>query len=100
MIDDFEKAIKKIILALVALIMVGCDDICDKIENQRKKATQKRIERLSILVEWHNSTVIIDSCEYICEETRGLVEHKGNCRFCAERRKQELEELVEQLKGK
>lgn len=36
-----------------------------------------------------------DYCE-IC----GTLAHKGNCRFCAERRKQELESLVEQLKEK
>lgn len=90
---------KIILLALATLMVVGCD-ICDEIDNQRKKAIQERIERLSIPIEWHSQIVIIDSCEYISEETRGLVEHKGNCRFCAERRKQELKELVEQLKEK
>jgi hypothetical protein len=43
---------------------------------------------------------VIDSCEYISEETRWLVEHKGNCRFCKERRQKEMKELIEQLKEK
>ena len=40
-------------------------------------------------------TIIIDSCEYI----RGphKLAHKGNCRFCKERRQKELKKLIEQL---
>ena len=41
---------------------------------------------------------VLDSCEYILWNYR--MAHKGNCCFCAERRKQELKELVEQLKKK
>jgi hypothetical protein len=44
----------------------------------------------------------IDSCEYIgtaSANSRDLFSHKGNCRFCKERRQKELKELVEQLKG-
>lgn len=40
-------------------------------------------------------TVIIDSCEYINYD-RGLA-HKGNCKFCAERRKRELEVFLEDI---
>ncbi len=79
---------KIILLAFTALMMVGCDEI--KIEEHKERP----------VLEWDNQIVIIDSCEYISEETRGLVEHKGNCRFCQERRKQEIKELIEQLKEK
>lgn len=41
---------------------------------------------------------IIDSCEYV-GWGYGLA-HKGNCRFCKERKQKELKELVEQLKEK
>ena len=34
----------------------------------------------------------IDSCEYIYGFNR--LAHKGNCRFCKERRQKELKELV------
>ena len=72
------KTIKKIIvLALIALMMVGCDN---------------------------NSTPLgytyleLDSCEYIFGINQ--LAHKGNCRFCKERRQKELEELVIKLKEK
>ena len=82
---------KIILLALTALMMVGCDGI--------KIKEQKQIKEPPVS-EWHNQVIVIDSCEYISEETRGLVEHKGNCRFCKERRQKELNKLVEQLKEK
>ena len=76
---------KKIILsALTALMMVGCE--------KPKVTTVERVGR----------TVTIDSCEYIGQHTylHEIYIYKGNCRFCQERRKQELKELVEQLKEK
>lgn len=42
------------------------------------------------------STIVIDSCEYI--EAFNRLAHKGNCKFCAQRRKQELKQLVKELK--
>lgn len=43
-------------------------------------------------------TVVIDSCEYISGYNR--LAHKGNCRFCKERRQKELEEFMKQTKEK
>jgi len=43
--------------------------------------------------------IVIDSCEYligICRngyEGYGYLSHKGNCKYCAERRKRELQNL-------
>lgn len=77
---------KIILLILAALMMVGCDDA--EIEEA------KSLNGFNI--------VVIDSCEYLkrCEPGTfaGYLAHKGNCRFCAERRKQELELLVKHLK--
>ena len=52
--------------------------------------------------------VLIDSCEYIVCYSIGGTEslvwrepifiHKGNCKFCAERRKKEQEELISKIK--
>jgi hypothetical protein len=39
--------------------------------------------------------IIIDSCEYI-HWTYGLA-HKGNCKYCVERRKKEQEELIRKI---
>ena len=42
-------------------------------------------------------TVVIDSCEYLIgnralvHQGYGYLTHKGNCKYCAERRKQELQ---------
>ena len=72
---------KLLLLALTAMMMVGC------IENYEQKKLNSEY-----------SVRVIDSCEYILVNRVGIKAHKGNCKFCAERRKQELKELVKQLK--
>lgn len=74
---------KIILLALAAMMMAGCSEQTDK---------STELVQFKILE--------IDSCEYLKIPTYYGYAHKGNCRFCAERRKQELKELVEQLKEK
>lgn len=76
---------KIILLALTALMMVGCDYT----PTHHTTSDGKQV-------------VFIDSCEYIkYSNGQGAhYSHKGNCRFCKERRQEELKELVEQLKGK
>ena len=84
---------KLILLALTALMIVGCD--C---ETDSEIEEQKCLNGFNI--------VIIDSCEYIakCEAYGnlgyGYFAHKGNCHFCQERRQRELEELIIKLKEK
>lgn len=75
---------KKIILlsALIALMMAGCNNPPD----------YQRIDKWQILE--------LDSCEYIQADGYHGYVHKGNCRFCKERRQKEMKELVEQLKEK
>jgi len=78
------KAIKNIILlALTALVMVGC---------------MEKYEEIRITSDY--SIRVIDSCEYIVLNGVGVKAHKGNCRFCKERRQKELEELIIKLKEK
>ena len=77
------------LLALTTLIMVGCKNIKNDDNTCRLAISPK--------------TYIIDSCEYIGFVGYGyadIIAHKGNCRFCKERRQKELKELVEQLKEK
>lgn len=76
---------KIILLSLTALMMVGCD-----YNSKRNIDTETEGQMYG--------TIIIDSCEYIKGYSR--LAHKGNCRFCKERRQKELEELFEQLKKK
>jgi len=74
---------KIILLALTALMMVGCVE---------------HYEETKINSDY--SVRVIDSCEYIVLNGVGVKAHKGNCRFCKERRQKELKKLVEQLKDK
>ena len=74
------------ILALTALMIVGCTD----------EQTAREFEREGFV------TLTTDSCEYIMKSQgyKGFLAHKGNCRFCKERRQKELEELAIKLKEK
>jgi len=70
---------KLILLALAAVIMAGCDG-----------------RKVSSITDDAN-IVIIDSCEYIKNATYTYLyvyTHKGNCRFCKERREKEIKELL------
>lgn len=72
--------IKKIILlAFTAIIMVGC-------------VNDGKVDRSDFVI------VELDSCEYIKWNASYGYQHKGNCRFCKERRQKELEELIIKLK--
>jgi hypothetical protein len=79
---------KIILLVLTALMMVGC------LNEKNPDGTYTTMEP---------RTYIIDSCEYIGYLGFGngdILAHKGNCRFCKERRQKEFEELVTKLKEK
>ena len=75
---------KKIILLALTALMMGCsnqNDIAESVE------------------EGDFSTIEYDSCEYLLRVSNlGYLAHKGNCRFCKERRQKELKELVTKLK--
>jgi len=75
---------KIIILALTALMMVGCEYY----ENPSRDYNSRF------------KTVYIDSCEWLMSKYTSEIAHKGNCRFCKERRLNELEELAKKLKEK
>ncbi len=77
---------KKIILLALTVLMVGCD--------QQQIADDITKNDFGIC--------IYDSCEYLIrfDGYRGFLAHKGNCRFCKERRQKELEELVTKLNEK
>ena len=76
---------KIILLVLTVLMMAGCDWNSDYEVNTKKDG-------------FLYGVIVIDSCEYIRGTYR--LAHKGNCRFCKERRQKELEELVIKLKEK
>ena len=73
---------KLLLLALTVVIMVGCG-----------KKVVYTYDNINI--------VVIDSCEYLKCCTYGInsfvYTHKGNCRFCEERRKKEYVEIIDSL---
>lgn len=76
---------KIILLTLITLIMIGCRL---SVESDTKACIRR----------YH--VIILDSCEYYSNTMTFDLTHKGNCRFCKERRQKELKELIEQLKEK
>ena len=90
--------IKKIILlALITLMMVGCE------EKELKEITRHAAESFKNEPILRQGMVVnIDSCQYIvCDAYGGRAYvHHNNCLFCKERRQKELEELVKKLKDK
>ena len=84
---------KLILLALAALMMVGCE--------YKKEEIEKNMSVDGYILKE------IDSCEYFMVHISSYMDggcylpiHKNNCRFCEERRQKELEELVIKLKEK
>ena len=79
---------KKLVLLLtLAFVMYGCEQPTHNIKapvggNTLTTAFQ---------------TIIIDSCEYITGSYK--LAHKGNCKFCTERRKKEQEELINKIQS-
>lgn len=86
--------IKKIILLVfIVFMMVGC--------YQAEAYNNKQID---LVGDYQVKTIVYQGCEYVVMEShfykRSVITHKGNCRFCKERRKKELKEFAEQLKEK
>ena len=73
---------KLLLLALFAMIMVGCEE---------KGYKGGNVDGFDI--------VIVDSCEYIISTYAhgGVMAHKGNCRFCTERNKRVIREQVDSI---
>lgn len=83
---------KIILLALTAIMMVGCDVVTKDKQNT------------TILVDYNRYSIVeIDSCEYIVSHlTSGgiplgsIAIHKGNCKYCQERMKKMIKEVKDE----
>ena len=92
------------VVGLLGLMMTSCDN---RTEEQKWKDYQAKKEKAradSIQeAKYHGfQVIVIDSCEYLIKSDtskgawgsgigHGFFGHKGNCKFCEERRKQEGE---------
>lgn len=79
----------KKLIQLLALAFVMCGCVQKEEDGSLKLNT-------GLLNESH--VVIIDSCEYISYNGGYGLAHKGNCKYCAERRKKEQAELINKIK--
>lgn len=73
-----------LIFLLVGAFLCSCDD---KVDNNGTTVYSTDGHKSYSLSQPNFSTIIIDSCEYVIGYH--LLAHKGNCKFCAERRKKE-----------
>lgn len=82
---------KIILLALSALMMVGC--------YQAKTNHNKQID---LVGDYKIRTIVYQDCEYVVMDShyqlRAVIIHKGNCKYYKERGEKELKELITKLK--
>lgn len=77
---------KKVLLILIISILFTSCEFPATVEDDIEYAEDSYI-------------VVIDSCEYIKEHTycNDIYVHKGNCKYCEQRRKQELNTIIKEL---
>ena len=83
------------ILPLLALAFVMCG--CYLVSNFEPDAGVQLIDNEEYNKKYV-TTYIIDSCEYIHIQGIPGLQHKGNCKYCAESRRKEQEELINKIK--
>ena len=88
---------KFLIVSLLLSLLVSCD--CGNTNNENCQD----IKPINTGVATYRDTgymLTIDSCQYILSHVNGgsVIIHHSNCRFCRERRKEEIKEFVRLLK--
>ena len=95
------KDMGKVWLIIVSIFcLVSCDNRTEEQIWKDYQVKQEKARKDSIReARYHGfQVIVIDSCEYLIKERRetrgyngygwGFMSHKGNCKFCEERRKQ------------
>ena len=90
---------KKIfILIAILFAMISCNE--QPADTNVYHKVEKTNDVYKVYDDLNVRVVIIDSCEYLigsrqygAYEGYGYMSHKGNCKYCAERRKHELQNL-------
>ena len=84
---------KFFILIVVLFAMISCSEQPD---TNIYHGAERTNDVYKVNRELRLRTVVIDSCEYLIGSTStgyggyGYLSHKGNCKYCAERRKREM----------
>ena len=90
---------KKIFILSILFAMISC---CKQPDTNVYHDAKSTNDVYKVSVRYDNDleslhVVVIDSCEYLIGkgvgnyQGYGYLSHKGNCKYCAERRKRELE---------
>ena len=83
------------LLLVVTFCLVGLSSCDGENELQKRNNISKVISMAA-----NDGVVVIDSCEYvyITSGYKGYLAHKGNCKYCEQRRKREQDKLVERIR--
>lgn len=86
---------KKIIFTFLVFVVMGCTPTTHEQANVRisTKVTDAPVVSPSF---YRFRTITIDGCEYLMYDSRMIV-HKGNCKFCEQRRKAEMQCLINKI---
>lgn len=87
--NDFALTVIIIVLAAVLIVVIGAA------RYNRTTKSETKCTPMSHGAASNYTTIIIDSCE--CIEAFNKLAHKGNCKFCAERHRNEIYDLVKQF---
>lgn len=89
---------KKALFVLLVFIVMGCTPTTHEQANVKisTKVTDAPVVNMS---NYRIKVVVLDGCEYLMYDNR-IVVHKGNCKFCEQRRKNEMQCLINKIKAK
>ena len=82
-----------LMLILIALAIVSCDDASYRETQVQENQETGEITYVARGITFH--VVEIDGCEYLVgcdgfgDASKGYMSHKGNCKYCEERRRAE-----------
>lgn len=84
------KIISVMLLTIISLILATLAIVSCKHKTDAEREEAKRLDGFNI--------VVVDSCEYLIKsevggggyQGYGYFAHKGNCRFCKERKEREM----------
>lgn len=85
------------IFAFLVFILTGCttrQEFPNEVINTT--ASSASVVNMS---NYRIKVVVLDGCEYLMYDNR-MVVHKGNCKFCEQRRKEEMQCLINKIKIK
>lgn len=88
---------KKKIFAFLVFVLTGCTTR-QEFPNEVINTTVSSAPVVN-MSNYRIKVVVLDRCEYLMYDNKVVV-HKGNCKFCEQRRKEEMQCLINKIKIK